>query len=95
MLHTLTHSPFQSDFSALLRLLAEGDDLLLLQDGVLAALEGSQALELVLRAPISVYVLEDDVSARGLSGQISPRVTAVSYTDFVALTVKNSSQMTW
>ena len=44
MLHTLHRSAWHSDFSAILRLLAEGDELLLLQDGVTAAVEGSRFL---------------------------------------------------
>ncbi|KAB8312315.1 sulfurtransferase complex subunit TusB [Erwinia endophytica] len=95
MLHTLINSPFRCDFTALLRLLAEGDDVLLIQDGVLAALQSSQHLASLLNAPISVYVLQEDVNARGLSAQISSSVMTVSYTDFVALTVKNPQQMTW
>jgi len=95
MLHTVVNSPFRCDFNALLRMLANGDDVLLMQDGVLAALEGSQALELLLLAPISLYALQDDVIARGLSAQISSSVAAVSYTEFVALTVKQTQQMTW
>lgn len=95
MLHTLINSPFKCDFNAMLRLLAEGDEVLLLQDGVLAALEGSHALESLRAAPISLYVLQDDVIARGLSAQISSSAAAVSYTEFVALTVKQTQQMTW
>ena len=45
MLYTLSHSPNQCDLPALLRLTAEGDALLLLQDGVLAGLVGSAHLE--------------------------------------------------
>jgi len=95
MLHTLMTSPFRCDVAALRRLLADGDDVLLLQDGVIAALEGSPALEALLNAPISLYVLQEDVEARGLSAQISTNVTTVGYTDFVALVVKNPQQMTW
>lgn len=95
MLHTLMTSPFYCDLSAMLRLLAEGDDVLLLQDGVIAALEGSSALEALLNAPISVYVLQEDLDARGLIAQISTRVITISYTDFVTLSVRHSQQMTW
>lgn len=95
MLHTLITSPYKCDFTALMRIISQGDDLLLLQDGVLAALEGSLPLEILLKAPISLYVLQEDVIARGLSAQISASATRVSYTDFVALTVKNPQQMTW
>lgn len=95
MLHTLMTSPFYCDLSSMLRLLAEGDDVLLLQDGVIAALEGSSALEALLNAPISVYVLQEDLDARGLIAQISTRVITISYTDFVTLAVRHSQQMTW
>ncbi|CCP04675.1 putative tRNA 2-thiouridine synthesizing protein B [Erwinia amylovora Ea644] len=95
MLHTLTTSPFRCDFPAILRLLAADDDVLLLQDGVIAALEGSAALEALLNAPINLYALREDLQARGLIAQISPRVAAVSYTDFVKLTVRNPQQMAW
>ncbi len=45
MLHTLHRSPWLTDFAALLRLLSEGDELLLLQDGVTAAVDGNRYLE--------------------------------------------------
>ncbi|WP_437611240.1 sulfurtransferase complex subunit TusB [Erwinia sp. V71] len=95
MLHTLMTSPYQCDFALLLRMLKAGDDLLLLQDGVLAALTGSDKLALLAASSATLYVLQDDVDARGLSAQISTSMTTVSYTDFVALTVKHPQQMTW
>ncbi|ADP10554.1 MULTISPECIES: sulfurtransferase complex subunit TusB [Erwinia] len=95
MLHTLMTSPFRCDLPAILRLLAAGDDVLLLQDGVIAALEGSVALEALLKAPINLYALKEDLEARGLLAQISSRVTVIGYTDFVQLTVRNLQQMAW
>lgn len=95
MLHTLHCSPWHADLSALQRLLAQGDELLLLQDGVTAAVEGSRFLETLRNAPITVYALKEDIDARGLSGQISDSVVRVSYTDFVRLTVKHASQLAW
>ena len=95
MLHTLRHSPWQCDIAGLLRMLQSGDDLLLIQDGVSAALEGGRYLESLLAAPITVYVLEEDICARGLAAQISASVVRVGYTDFVRLTVKHSAQMAW
>jgi len=54
MLHTLHRSPWLTDFAALLRLLSEGDELLLLQDGVTAAVDGNRYLESLRNAPIKV-----------------------------------------
>lgn len=95
MLHTLMNSPFQCDLDLLVRMLQAGDDLLLMQDGVLAALEGGRPLNALLSAPASLYVLQEDVDARGLFAQISAKVTPVGYNDFVALAVKHPQQMTW
>lgn len=95
MLHTLSRSPWHCDIDALLSMLREGDDLLLIQDGVLAALEGSRFVEILSNAPISVSALKDDLEARGLSGQISVKIDVVGYTDFVNLTVTHASQMNW
>jgi tRNA 2-thiouridine synthesizing protein B len=81
--------------TALLRTLQAGDDLLLLSDGVIAGIEGGRYLDLLLAAPISVHALNEDIAARGLSGQISNSITRVSYTEFVSLTVKHAVQMSW
>ncbi|CAI2539151.1 sulfurtransferase complex subunit TusB [Serratia proteamaculans] len=95
MLYTLSRSPSQCDLPALLRLAAAGDDLLLLQDGVLAGLAGSAHLELLLNAPIYLYALQDDLEARGLTGHFSHEITVIGYNHFVELTEKHRSQMSW
>ncbi len=76
-------------------LLTAEDDLLLLQDGVLAAIEGNQNLILLSDVPATIYVLEEDVLARGLAGQISAKVQIISYTGFVELTVRHQQQLAW
>lgn len=95
MLHTLSHSPWQCDIDGLLRMLADGDDLLLIQDGVLAAIEGSRFVEMLNNAPITVSALKEDIDARGLAARISAKIDVVSYTDFVNLSVKHTTQMSW
>ena len=64
MLHTLHRSPWLTDFAALLRLLSEGDELLLLQDGVTAAVDGNRYLESLRNAPIKVYAQIGRASCR-------------------------------
>ncbi|HEY1845741.1 MAG TPA: sulfurtransferase complex subunit TusB [Buttiauxella sp.] len=95
MLHILNQSPFSADLDTLLRCVKAGDELLLTQDGVIAALEGGRHLELLLAAPISISALREDLEARGLVAQISTKIDAVSYNDFVRLTVKHERQITW
>ena len=95
MLHTLSHSPWHCDIESLLNMLREGDAVLLIQDGILAAVEGSRFVDILCNAPISVSALKDDIDARGLSGQISTKIDVVSYTDFVNLVVQHAGQMNW
>ncbi len=95
MLYTLMHSPWQCDIESLLLLLQPGDDLLLLQDGVTAALQGSTMLTRLSAAAATLWVLEDDVIARGLSAQISTKIGQLDYTGFVALTTKHQQQVAW
>ncbi|MEA1063144.1 sulfurtransferase complex subunit TusB [Apirhabdus apintestini] len=95
MLFTLMHSPFQCDLTALIRTVTPGDDILLLQDGVIAGIADTAALALLLALPVSVSALRDDIEARGLSGQISSRIAQIDYTDFVNLTVKQRNQVAW
>ncbi|SFN44369.1 tRNA 2-thiouridine synthesizing protein B [Izhakiella capsodis] len=95
MLHTLRHSPFQCDFSALLRMLMPGDDLLMLQDGVIAALPSTMAFQALQTSGVTLFALRVDLEARGLVAQISNKVSVVDYNKFVALTVKNPHQMAW
>lgn len=95
MLHTLMHSPAYSDLDTLLLMAGAGDDLLLLQDGVLAALTGSRALMRLSESDLTLWVLDEDVQARGLAGQISTRVQSVDYTGFVTLTIRHQQQIVW
>jgi tRNA 2-thiouridine synthesizing protein B len=90
MLHTLSVSPWHADIAAMLRLMEHGDDLVLLSDGVTAAIADGRFLEILQSAPITL-----DVDARGLAGQIADSVGRVSYTDFVRLTVKHAGQLAW
>ncbi|ELY5853318.1 sulfurtransferase complex subunit TusB [Cronobacter malonaticus] len=95
MLYTLSHSPWQVDIHALLRLVRPGDDILLMQDGVVAAVKDNGHLATLLASPARVVALQSDVEARGLAAQISSSIDTISYTEFVKLTVKHASQMAW
>jgi tRNA 2-thiouridine synthesizing protein B len=95
MLHTLSVSPWHADLDAMLRLMKAGDDLLLLSDGVVAAIADGRFLEILQSAPITIHALQDDIEARGLAGQIADSVVRVDYTDFVRLTAKHEGQLAW
>lgn len=95
MLHTLMHSPAHCDLETLLLMAGAGDDLLLMQDGVLAALAGSRALMRLSECEATLWVLDEDVQARGLAGQISSSVQSIDYNGFVTLTIRHQQQIVW
>ncbi|MGM3173319.1 sulfurtransferase complex subunit TusB [Dickeya lacustris] len=96
MLHTVARSPYHIDLEALIRMTCADDAILLIQDGVIAALDGSSVCErLRSSSPASVYALIEDVEARGLTAQISSAVTLVDYTGFVRLTALHTRQLAW
>lgn len=78
-----------------LRSLLLGDAILLLEDGVYALFEASEVLTEVLRNDISVYVLEADVLARGISNRDDLDINAVDHEGFVELTETHNRVMGW
>ena len=95
MLFTLANSPQSCDLTALLRLIGPQDAFLLMQDGVLAAVRNSEAGERLATLGLPVYVLSEDLAARGLVGQILQSATLIDYTGFVALTEKHTQHIAW
>lgn len=79
----------------MIMLLGADDDLLLLQDGVLAAVEGNELLRGLLQSPATLYVLQEDAAARGITTQISVEVQKIGYNEFVELTVRHQQQLAW
>lgn len=95
MLYTYSVSIYQSDLETFLSLLTKQDDVLLIQDGVLAVLEENPLLKYCLQQQIPLYALIDDVLARGLKDQVSHHIKLIDYGDFVDLTVKHLQQIHW
>ncbi|MEA9390864.1 sulfurtransferase complex subunit TusB [Acerihabitans sp. TG2] len=95
MLHTFSRSPFVGDLDAMLLTVRAGDDLLLMQDGVIAGLTGTTALHQLTRAPLGLFALSADIDARGLGVHFSDKITIIDYNGFVSLTVKHAQQMAW
>jgi tRNA 2-thiouridine synthesizing protein B len=78
--------------------MSEGDELLLLANGVygvLADAEINMPLQ-QLRESGKLYALEDDLLARGITASgIPPQTTTISYEDFVDLVVKHQNTYNW
>ncbi len=94
ILHTLNASPSSAAFADCLRLISPGDALLLLGDGVYAALPGTPARLALDDSAVQLYVLHDDAAAAGILGRIDS-AHLIDIQGFVELTERFSRQMAW
>ena len=91
ILHTLNASPAQQAFADCLRLVAPGDHILLLGNGVYAALADSPARARLDACGAELHVLHQDAAAAGiLDGAIT-----VDMAGFVTLSERCSRQLAW
>ncbi|QCI17907.1 sulfurtransferase complex subunit TusB [Buchnera aphidicola (Acyrthosiphon lactucae)] len=95
MLHTLMKSPFETNISLIISMLKKSDDFLALQDGVLIALKDNIFLKKIIMSSVKLYLIKEDVYARGIHKNISNKFILISYIHFVSLTLKHKKQMTW
>ena len=94
-LHTLSASPTSPAFSDCIRLLGEGDALLLLGDGVYAALCETVPCQHLMSTGADLYVLKPDAEAAGILKLMEGKVKLVDFDAFVALTEEFTRQQAW
>lgn len=95
ILHTL--NKFADHSTALhscIATIASADALLLLEDGVYALLS-AESLKASLPVGVRLYVLGEDMDARGLSERNDPHFKRINYADFVELTLLCSKVINW
>lgn len=98
-LHTVNKSPFATQ--TLLSCLGhcqEGDAVLMIEDGVYGALDGSGMTELVKSRAgvVSLYVLGADAAARGIApARILGEIKSVDYDGFVDLVAEHDRTQNW
>ena len=97
LLHTVNKSPFASDaLRSCLRTALPGSHILLIEDGVYAARDGSSAAaNLAAREGVQCYALAPDVAARGLGGLLAAGIELVDYSDFVRLAADCHAIQSW
>ena len=99
MLHIVNKSPFErAALDSCLRLAKTGSSILLIEDGVYAALQDSAHTEKMASRmeDFSFYVLGPDVAARGLED--TPLIggfTVVDYEGFVDLVAEHDVTQSW
>jgi tRNA 2-thiouridine synthesizing protein B len=99
ILHTVNKSPFErNSLESCLRLANRDDPVLLLEDGVYAALKDT-SVEGQIKAALddqSIYVLGPDLSARGFSeDRLIAGIRVVDYAGFVDLAAENDKVQAW
>lgn len=98
-LHTVNKSPFErSTLASALNHVKPGDSLLILEDAVVGARKGSAVAGLFAAAAknCSVYVLEPDLTARGIGeGDVIQGAKLVDYGDFVDLVAAHDRTQAW
>ena len=99
MLHTVNKSPFEKNsLSSCLRLAKEGSGILLIEDGVYAALKDSSLNgQLADRTgDFKFYVLGPDIEARGLLDKpLIDGIKIVDYGGFVDLVAEYDAVHSW
>ena len=99
MLHLINKSPMdRNSLDSCLRLAESGSSVLLLEDGVYAALSKASSAEALNNRmdDLTIYVLGPDVSARGLDDKpLIDGITSVDYAGFVDLVVEHETAQSW
>ncbi len=92
-LHLINKSPSASDaLAACLRVLAEDDAILLIEDGVYAALTGTGTCRTLTGI---ASALTADVEARGVQERLEPGIDSVDDSVFVELCTRCDRVMSW
>ncbi|MCR8924290.1 sulfurtransferase complex subunit TusB [Dasania sp. GY-MA-18] len=96
-LHIVNKSPLShSCLDECLSCCQQGDELLLIEDGVLALSSlKPQQLDKLNALGLQPYVLAADVAARGLSTRLLPPFQSCDDTGFVDLCVKHPKSISW
>lgn len=99
MLHIVNKSPSErSSLASCLRLAETGSSILLIEDGVYAAMAGSSfsAPLLAQKKAFKFYVLETDLQVRGLGDMaLIEAIIPVDYEGFVDLVTTHDASQSW
>jgi tRNA 2-thiouridine synthesizing protein B len=98
MTHIINKSPFEKNaLEACLRSSKDGSSILLIEDGIYAALDGTAISDQIKEAMKTkkVYALKPDVDARGVQSKVMDGIEQIDYTGFVNLVVENDKVQSW
>lgn len=99
MLHIVNKSPFERNtLESCMRLASDGASLLLIEDGIYGAVDGSVKAQDIKGkiGTVKLYVLGPDLKARGMSeDQLIDGVSVVDYGGFVDLVTEHDKVQSW
>ncbi|MHB8471911.1 MAG: sulfurtransferase complex subunit TusB [Gammaproteobacteria bacterium] len=98
MLHIVNKSPFErNSFATCLKHAKAGSTILLIEDGVYAAIKGTAVTEQLKKAMANhaVYALWPDIEARGMQERSIEGIKLIDYSGFVDLTAEHSNVQSW
>ena len=99
MLHTINKTPFEKNsLDSCLRFARKGSPILLIEDGVYAATQGTRFEERITAAvrDFKLYVLGPDLKARGIAeDRIIDGISVIDYGGFVDLAAENDKVQSW
>lgn len=98
ILHIVNKSAFTSSVAqTCLDHCSHQDSVIFIENGVFNALASSPLAERInrLQAKVKFFILDEDITARGLSNKILPGIQLIDYKGFVALTVEHSPVQSW
>ena len=98
MLHTVNKSPFDhAAFATCLRFARQGSAVLLIEDGVYAALRETTVSPQVQEAlkSVAIYALKPDLEARGMRDRVMEGIRLVDYAGFVDLATEHDAVQAW
>lgn len=98
MLHIINKSPFTTNgLLSCLGVAKAGSTILLIEDGVYGALDGTAVSERVRSAAAdrTICALAPDVAARGVTGKVLDGIELVDYDGFVDMVAANDGVQSW
>ena len=98
MLHTVNKSPFADNtLDICLKHAKPGSAVLLIEDGVYGATQGTTVSQRLLDAlaTVAIYALKPDVEARGMQHRLMDGIKLVDYGGFVGLVVEHHTVQSW
>lgn len=94
LLHTLNATPSAAAFRGCIEVVQAGDAIVLLGDGVYAALEGTAGCSELQATGAELFVLRADALLAGVT-RPAPNIVSIDMEGLVALTERYSRQLAW